>query len=363
MVGSLFLADRTHLLLNSLESLKIYDSFLKFLNHNYSLVHHMNSETKILPDLQTFKKLPHAVSLLGMSGVGKTVLSSGLRRHSNWFHFSADYRIGTAYLAEHIVDNIKYKIMNMKDPFVADLLRSDSIYISHNITVENLDPVSTFLGMFGDQKFRGLDKSTFIERQDLYRDGEISSMLDVMRFIDKAWRIYRCHNFINDASGSLCEVVDPDDENDEVLSSLTKDTVILYLRADDLYENKLLERAQSHPKPLYYHSDFITPRLSNMPDDGVGVNPIDFARPLFPELLDFRKPRYQKIADDFGFTMDVNDLFGDGFGNNTDIDSDVFMEKLYCTMERTIAASETGAENAIKYIQACENRLRRHEQV
>ena len=35
-----------------------------------------------------------SVTLLGMSGVGKTHLSMLLRSH-HWFHYSGDYRIGT----------------------------------------------------------------------------------------------------------------------------------------------------------------------------------------------------------------------------------------------------------------------------
>jgi len=42
----------------------------------------------------------------GMSGVGKTHISSMLRGH-DWFHFSGDYRIGTRYLDEPILDLIK----------------------------------------------------------------------------------------------------------------------------------------------------------------------------------------------------------------------------------------------------------------
>ena len=135
----------------------------------------------------------------------------------HWFHYSADYRIGTRYLAEHILDNIKFKIMSMADRFVADLLRSDSIYIEHNISVDNLEPVSTFLGMYGDPDTGGLDKQTFLERQKLYRDAEVESMLDVPDFIAKGWRLYGCESFVNDASGSLCEVVDLDDPGDRVL--------------------------------------------------------------------------------------------------------------------------------------------------
>ena len=47
-----------------------------------------------------------SVTLLGMSGVGKTHLSNRLRQH-DWFHYAGDYRIGTRYLDEAILDLIK----------------------------------------------------------------------------------------------------------------------------------------------------------------------------------------------------------------------------------------------------------------
>ena len=70
------------------------------------------------------------VTLLGMSGVGKTYLSS-LLRDSQWFHFSGDYRIGTRYLDEPIMDVIKQQAM--KVPFLKELLRNDWISIKNNI--------------------------------------------------------------------------------------------------------------------------------------------------------------------------------------------------------------------------------------
>ena len=88
-----------------------------------------------------------AITLLGMSGIGKTTLANKLPK-TEWFHYSADYRIGTKYLEEHILDNIKKQAM--KVDFLRDLLRTDSIYICSNITVHNLAPVSTFLGKIGD---------------------------------------------------------------------------------------------------------------------------------------------------------------------------------------------------------------------
>ncbi len=307
-------------------------------------------------DLETFKSLPHAITLLGMSGVGKTVFSSSLRRTAGWYHYSADYRIGTRYLAEHILDNIKFKIMAMEDQFVANLLRSDSIYFNHNISVDNLEPVSTFLGMYGDAAKGGLDKVTFMERQDLYRQAEIESMKDVSRFIQKAWQIYGCDNFVNDASGSLCEIVDPDNANDPVISALRSETLILYILPDSDYEAALIERAKAHPKPLFYNPVFIEPKLADQPGSGEGVDPIAFAKPLFPELLAFRKPRYTQIANNYGFTIEANELFDEAEGEGTVPSANTFLKKLHNLVIKQSEISEVAADNLATYIQACEKR-------
>ena len=66
----------------------------------------------------------HAVTFFGMSGVGKTSLA-GLLQKRDWFQYSVDYRIGTRYMDEHIVDNFKREAM--RNPFLRQLLRSDSI--------------------------------------------------------------------------------------------------------------------------------------------------------------------------------------------------------------------------------------------
>ena len=47
------------------------------------------------------------VLVFGMSGLGKTHLSQMLRDSGNWFHYSIDYRIGTRYMGEYIIDNAK----------------------------------------------------------------------------------------------------------------------------------------------------------------------------------------------------------------------------------------------------------------
>ncbi len=252
-----------------------------------------------------FLAWPHkAITLLGMSGVGKTTLSYKLTQ-SEWFHYSGDYRIGTRYLDEPILDNIKRQAMQVG--FLRELLRSDSIYISSNITVHNLTPVASFLGKIGRPDLGGLEVDEFKKRQRLHRDAEIGAMRDVADFIVKAQEIYGYDHFINDAGGSLCEL---DDEQTDI--TLAEHTLILYMRADETMEEELVRRAISNPKPIYYNEDFLDRKLAEYVElkdlDGPNdIVPDDFARWIFPALVDHRRPRYQAMADRHGYTIDAHD--------------------------------------------------------
>lgn len=254
---------------------------------------------------EQFLRWPHkAITLLGMSGVGKTTLANRLPK-SKWFHYSGDYRIGTKYLDEPIMDNIKRQAM--KVDFLRDLLRGDSIYITSNISVHNLEPVATFLGKIGRPDFGGLPVAEFKKRQRLHRTAEIGAMRDVAEFIGKAQEIYGYDHFINDAGGSLCEL---DDEETE--RTLAEHTLILYLRADDALEQELVQRAIDNPKPLYYNEAFLDAKLAEYlaethlasPDD---IHPDEFVRWIFPALVAHRRPKYQALADRHGYTLPARD--------------------------------------------------------
>jgi hypothetical protein len=246
-----------------------------------------------------------AVTVFGMSGVGKTTLARLLQAHG-WFHYSVDYRIGTRYMGEHIVDNFKREAM--KVPFLRDLLRSDSIYISSNITFENLDPLSTYLGKPGNPEKHGIAFAEYRRRQGLHREAEISALLDVPMFIGKARDIYGYPHFICDSGGSLCEVVEPHDPADPVLAGLSRHTVLLYLRGSPAHARTLVERFSQQPKPMYYQDRFLETKWQEYKSQhditaDEAVDPDAFAAWGFEQLLQHRIPLYEAIAANFGYTV------------------------------------------------------------
>ncbi len=258
-----------------------------------------------------FRRLDRkAVTVFGMAGVGKTRLGNILRR-ADWFHFSVDFRIGTRHMGEFIVDNFKREAM--KVPFLADLLRSDSISIQSNISFDNLDPLSSYLGTPGNPEEGGLPFSEYQRRQEQHRVAEIYALLDVPYFIERAKDLYGYDDFLCDTGGSLIEVLDPHDADDPVVKALSQSTVLLYLKGTENDAQRLVDRFKSNPKPMYYPPEFLSTKwdefktLSGAQHDD-DVDPDAFAVWGFEALLNDRLPRYQALADNFGYEVAASDL-------------------------------------------------------
>ncbi len=250
------------------------------------------------------------VMLFGMSGLGKTYISEILRDHGDWFHYSVDYRIGTRYMGEHIADN--FKIEAMRNPFLADLLRADAIYIASNLKFSDLSPLSTYLGKPGDPTKGGIAFDEYLRRQRLHRDAEINSMKDTVHFIQRAKDLYNYDNFICDTSGSVVEVVDANDDDDTVMSLVSQHLLPVWIEGNDDHIDVLVERFNKSPKPMYYPESFLVTcwdqyltEKSVAPNE---VDPDDFIRFGYKQLLADRLPRYKAIAQKWGVTVEATDI-------------------------------------------------------
>ena len=122
-------------------------------------------------------------------------------------------------------------------------------------------------------------------------------MHDVPGFIEKAQNIYGYKHFVNDVGGSLCELDDP-----AVMDVIDENTLILYIQVtNEEEEQKLISRAQSAPKPLYYRPEFLLEQLDiylaeNDLEFAAQMDPDEFTRWVFPRLFHSRVPRYEEIA-------------------------------------------------------------------
>ncbi len=263
----------------------------------------------IYPTAHDWRNAPDKrVLLFGMSGLGKTHVSNLLRDAGGWFHYSVDYRIGTRYMGEHIADNFKREAM--KVPLLRELLMTDSVFIQSNITFDNLAPLSTYLGKPGDPARGGLTFDEYLRRQDQHRVAEVAALLDTPHFIERAKSVYGYSNFVCDSGGSICEVVDPEDPADPVMTVLAANLLLVWIEGSDAHTAELVRRFDRAPKPMYYQPEFLHAAWADYtqgkPESA--IDPDDFVRWTYARALAHRQPRYAAMARNWGVSVKAEDV-------------------------------------------------------
>ena len=209
---------------------------------------------------------------MGMSGVGKTYFSMKLAEWG-WDHYSCDVEIG-----------------------------KDLLGLDREMRAADISALNDFLGLPGDGK-GGLPIAEYKRRQRLYKNAEIVSLMRLGKITRKAHG-----HFVNDSTGSLCEIT-----NEDVINFVGQNTKIIYIRGSGDQNLALLERAKAYPKPIYYppsHFDLWVAEYLKAAglSDPAQMNPVEFSRWVFPILLEARLPKYQAIADKHGITIESADL-------------------------------------------------------
>lgn len=265
----------------------------------------------LYPTAQAWRDAPRKrVVLYAMSGLGKTHVSNLLREEGGWFHYSIDYRIGTRYMGEYIADNAKRHAMQV--PFLRKLLLTDSIYIGSNISFDNLTPVSTYLGKPGNPELGGLTMDTYRLRQSQFERAERQALLDTEYFIWRAEDLYGYPHFICDTGGSICEWVDPADPEDEILTALSQQALMVWIRGSEAHTEELVRRFDRAPKPMAYQPAFLEDAWARYLEEfnltEQQVDPDTFIRWTYAQALAHRQPLYEAMADKWGVTVEATDM-------------------------------------------------------
>ncbi len=214
-----------------------------------------------------------AITLIGMSGAGKTYISCQLEKWG-WTNYSGDFEIGDKYMRH---------VLNFEGAF----------------TAENISALSEYLGKLGDPALGGLPLDEFQKRQKQYYDAECSSLKNM---------VVNGADFVHDSTGSLCEI-----EDEDLLRSVGEKTLFVYLKTDIEAEELVLRRAYEYPKPLFFPPDFLRKNLEQFlsekgleqPEEMV---PDEFSRWVFPRLFEARKPKYQRLADLYGVSIAASEF-------------------------------------------------------
>lgn len=221
-----------------------------------------------------FDQPEKSISLIGMSGVGKSYISSKLSEWG-WYNYSCDYLIATKYLADKV---------------------------EGAVSADNIVNLSEFVGQIGDPALGGVGLDEFQRRQKMYYDAECA----VLKDLPESFQAAKGDNYIrlvNDSSGSLCEV-----EDDAILDAVGRETLFVYMEVDEKDHPAILGRAIAYPKPLYFSPDFFLALLAEFQEiyDAASVDDIDPAKFLgwaFPHLFTTRLPKYKRLADKYGVTI------------------------------------------------------------
>ena len=232
------------------------------------------------PGLQ-FKR----IALLGMSGLGKTFISRNLFKNDNWFHYSVDYEIGKL------------------------LFKDEHQNLFEGFDIDNLTNLSNFLGKPGSPSKGGIPFSEYVSRQQLHREAEKEATLNACSLIEKSPDLSK---IVCDTSGSICELVNPSDKEDKLLTSLSRNFLIICLEAPESIYQVLIDRFLSRPKPMYYEETFLhslwqTFKIESA-DTEDKLNPDEFMIFGFKALIERRKAIYDMIAKNWGVKLNFENL-------------------------------------------------------
>lgn len=197
------------------------------------------------------------ISVIGMSGIGKTHWSKKLVDHG-FLHISCD-------------DLIEKKL----EPELS------------KYGYKGLEDVGRWMGLPYDTKYPQASKKYLEKEREV-----------IVEILDRVSSIPKNTNIVVDTTGSLVYM------EDKLLEKLKQKTTVIYLEVPKEIEKEIYNTYLLHPKPVIWGDSF-----KKLP----GENNSQALARCYLDLLSFRKKRYEKIAD---LTMLYHDLRKKTFGSH-----------------------------------------------
>ena len=261
-----------------------------------------NSRAYLTPEIRSLIDNPTDTIVVGMSGIGKSWLTSRIATEGRWRRISIDSEIQSRYLREEINTTFLSEIADR--PMLSRMHAAGALAIDWELYVDTLEPLSAWLGMPGDKSRGGLAFKQYERRQNAHYEAERRALEDLLlhkRDPDQPLLV--------DTSGSFCEVLSLDDKLFERLAERFK---FVSLRETDALMALLISRFRKNPKPIFYPRELlVTFWNSYVAEKNVSettVPPPDFANWAYEKLIEKRREKYARIADNLGIAIDADRL-------------------------------------------------------
>lgn len=246
-------------------------------------------------------------TLIGMSGAGKTALSQRLVM-DGFFHYSIDSEIAYTHLKESIRQSVVQNIKK-QSPLFKTLMEKFAIKFDISLTFDDLEIITMFV--IPQQENGKINLGEFRRNQSLYREAEKLATKGFVSRAKIAFQNYHVKGFINDATGSICEIALGDEE---IIDMLKHNSTVIYLKTSSQHRQMLSERSKKAVKPILYNPQFLMENLQSYYgnqtfDDMFEIDP-EFFIDLFPKLLEFRVKSYDEFVQKTnGKAIDVSEFY------------------------------------------------------
>ena len=256
--------------------------------------------TCVTPEVLSLLSEPRDILLIGMSGIGKTLLSSFLNQSGAWRYVSIDAQIQGQYLRKQILDTFNAEVS--KGAMLSRLQELGILNLGDELCKDTLAPLTSYLGMPGDPDRGGIEFNEYVKRQNFHRQAELTAVEGLLSLESD-------QPVLADSSGSFCELFAA---GDPTFSALKDRFLIVSLRESDELVQNLIVRYVENPKPIYYPPDLLSEYWSEYSemtgDRDRNIDPTMFALWSYQKLISVRRDKFAALAKHSDISISAADL-------------------------------------------------------